>query len=183
MNRKMIGIVILASMVSGFLGGLIAESMGRPAFSETSKVLKAGVIQAQRILLTDPQGNMRVNLNAGNSGSILEMYDSQGNRRVSLGFINDFTGLALSDSQGKRKMSLSIDKTRSLANFFDAHGKMRMTLINSNHFEGFGLLDSNERVRSMIGWGSRKPGSTIQTGESFVMFFDKKGRVIWQAPQ
>ena len=57
MDKKMIGIVILASMVSGFLGGMIAESMERSAFSETSKVLKAGVIQAQEILLTNPRND------------------------------------------------------------------------------------------------------------------------------
>ncbi len=182
MNRKMIGIVILASMVSGFLGGMIAESMERPAFSETTKVLKAGVILAQEILLTDPQGNSKIMLGATHSGSMLEMYDSQGKPGVALESTKGFRGLGLSDSQGNPRMLLSIDKTGPSANFFDAHGKKRIGLENRNSSEGLGMYDSNGLLRGAIGWASRKTGSTILTGESFITFFDKKGHSIWQAP-
>ena len=184
MNRKMIGIVILASMVSGFLGGMIAESMERPAFSETTKVLKAGVIQAQEILLTDPQGNRKVILGADKDGSILQMYDSQGKPGVFLEIGKGYTELGLNDSQGKTRMLLSIDKTGPTALFYDAHGKMRIGLKTTNSGEGLGMYDANGRRRVSIGWAaSLKIGSTIFPSGSGIMFFDKKGHLIWLAPQ
>ena len=180
----MIGIVILASMVSGFLGGMIAESMERPAYSETSKVLKAGVIQAQEILLTDPQGKRKVILGADKDGSILQMYDSQGKLGVFLEIGKGYTELGLNDSQGKTRMLLSIDKTGQGASFFDAHGKTRIVLGNSNSYERLGMYDTNGRLRGEIGWAaSRKIGSTILPDGSGIRFLDKKGHLIWQAPQ
>ncbi len=183
MDRKMIGIVILASLVSGFLGGMIVEWMERPAYSETPKVLKADVIQTHAISLVDPQGNTKAVLSATNSGTMLEMDDSHGKPRVDLIVAKGLPAFGLNDSQGNLRMLLTVDKTGPSADFFDAHGKKKMSLGNRNSSEGFGLYDSNGRLRSMIGWGSRKPGSPIRTGESSIVLFDKKGRVMWQEPK
>lgn len=81
-------------------------------------------------------------------------------------------------------MVLGIDKTGPSAGFFDAHGKKRMGLGTTNSSEGLELKDTHGRVRAVIGYAaSRKMGSILFTGESGIMFFDKKGHLIWQAPQ
>ena len=139
MDRKMIGVVILASLVSGFLGGMIAESMERFVMFKTFGGLKAGAIEAQSILLTDPRGTGFISLDVINSVPELEMRGPRG------------TGI------------------------------IRMTVTKAGDI--LDMYDAKRRRRSMIGWASRKPGSTIRTGESVIVFLDKNGRVKWQEPQ
>lgn len=221
MKRKMIGVLILASMVSGFLGGMIAESMGRPAFSETSNILTADVLQAHEIRLVDSQGQTRgyfgllTDPTIG-STSVFSLTDSKSRQRVVLSF-NRILGpdLSLFDSKGHPRLELAyVPKYGSylkLANgkslnpkdseglslwnmngrtslfMGDSHGHPRITMgASSQGGSGIALYDSLGKPKTEIGNAflqDLKTGSTIQTGESSIVIFDKKGHLMWQAPQ
>ncbi len=137
MNRKMIGIVILASMVSGFLGGMIAESWKDldsliGSNPRTFGALKADAIYVHSILLTDIDGGGFISLEVQNSvpelemrgprgtgiirmtvtqaGDILDMYDAKRRRRSMIGW------------EASRKMKSTFTSDESFIQFLDKKG-------------------------------------------------------------
>lgn len=102
MNRKMIAAVIFVSALSGFLGGILANSVLKPVYSSNgfTGVLKPAEIDTRDIKLVDSSGKMRIELSRNFIPSI-KFYDSKGMSRESIGLdYSDLPSMSISDSRG-----------------------------------------------------------------------------------
>ena len=210
MDKKMIIVVISFSMISGFIGGIIAESVMRPAYSKTPNIINADVVKSHSIDVVDSQGKTLLHLGKRpgsligmdlydqnslirsslfltiNGFPMLSLYDSHGNFRASLDMINNSPSLSLSDSKGKIRASLGVIDNSPALFLYDSHGNFRASLDMYGNSPALSLYDSKGRERNVIGNSSLqtiRTGATTETGESSIVLFDKKGKVIWQAPQ
>ncbi len=202
MNRKMIGIVILASMVSGFLGGLISSASLHPS---GKGVAQNGPIpeniMARKVTILDSKGNVGMILRPykmdifDNDLEIeggIHLYDGNG----TLATILNQTGLILNGSKGSKGNIMlymlgglpTLEFTspgitpsggcclplRREALGLDQDGKPYIT-----------LNDRKQNIRASIGSISLqtiKTGDITQTSESSIVLFDKKGKVFWEVP-
>jgi hypothetical protein len=68
----MVTAVIFVSALSGFMGGILANSLWKPAYAacQSSEILKPAEIDTQDIKLIDPSGKKRIELSANIVSSI-----------------------------------------------------------------------------------------------------------------
>lgn len=117
-------------------------------------VLDEKVVEAERFVLLDPNGETRAVLVVTNGGAGLYLYDNKGKLRTGLvGGMEDETGLSLYGSDGKESARLNVY----------ADGRPSMTLLGKE--------------------AKPKATLTVLSDDSSHLFIsDKDGRVIWSVP-
>ena len=212
----MVTAVIFVSALSGFMGGILANSLWKPAYvaCQSSEILKPAEIDTQDIKLVDPSGKKRIELSANIVPSI-ELYDKKGISKEDL-YLDTYDSptINLSDSKGVLRGVFNIMQNK----FISKIGLVSLTLYNSQEYNnlkiggesislnagitplnkdrtrfsfdtkvspGLELVDSAGKNRAVIAHTSLetiKTGNSIETSESSVIRFDKKGTLMWSAP-
>lgn len=183
----MIIVVIFFSMVSGFVGGIFADTILKPAFSKTPNIIDADMVKSHSIDIIDSQGNTIMHLGKDLNDTVgIELYDKNFNLRSGLFLSREgFPMLALYGSHGKTGASLGVTDDVPSLGLYDSHGKYRAIFNLVNDAPSLDLYDSHEKIRASIGdttLETFKTGATTETGESSIVLFDRKGKVMWKVP-
>lgn len=114
------------------------------------------ILQAEGLVLTDPQGKPRVCFDADG----LQLMDAMSNPRATLAFHNDIPSLSLTDSDSKVRVMLGVNAAEPFLNFLDTEGQpsIGLRVQTDGGGSGFFLFDQNGKQRAAIATGS--DGST-----------------------
>jgi len=179
MKQRAYIFLIIATVISGILGGAIAGwfFMSRNATAEELNQYYEG-IATERLLLIDANKRTRAMLVVGVDGNVsLNFYDRNNENRVALGVSPDGSPilrlakggafeLVDSGNQTRAKISLTADGHPSLR-LYDEDGKSRAIL-------GSVVLDTTETAAT---------GSKEKRAESSLILSDASGKVLWSAPK
>jgi hypothetical protein len=132
-----------------------AATLGAVALATTGYVVPKGqVVEAQRFVLKDSEGRVRVELGGDSDKSIaLRFRDVTGSPRVTLGVEDDTAVFALSDKSGRPRVGL-------------------VTLAQG--VPGLTFYDATGRARAELG--------LARDGEPSVSLLDARGAVSWKTP-
>lgn len=119
MFEKQLRLVIMLSLLSGLVGGVIAtfflvgsSVVAQPTPADTSNTAKVDIpktITAQEFRLVDTRGRVRAMLAFTEDGQpFLQLPDEFDTYRVWMGISTD-TGVALRDVDGKTRLVMSLD--------------------------------------------------------------------------
>jgi len=111
MGRSQTGVLIMASVFSGLLGGIVATCLvggGLVTAEEPAEAVPA-VVSAKEFRLIDQLGRTRALLSFSDEGQpILTMRDASDIARVRVGISKD-TGVDVRDVDGRTRLVLSVD--------------------------------------------------------------------------
>lgn len=128
----MVTAVIFVSALSGVMGGILANSLWKPAYAacQSSEILKPAEIDTQDIKLVDPSGKKRIELSANIVPSI-ELYDKKGISKEDL-YLDTYDSptINLSDSKGVLRGIFNIMQNK----FISKIGLVSLTLYNSQEY-------------------------------------------------
>ena len=154
----------LLAALAVFLGvWVIGESFG----PETARAQPAAAafkeIRANRIVVEDKKGKVRVDLSVDKDGPALTLSDDKGNTGVWLNLDKDGPALRLTDDKGNSRVSLNVRKDGTSLALYDEKGQPRAKL-------GAGSTSSPD-------------GTKTTYPESSLRLFGPKGKMLWSAPR
>jgi len=142
-NRWLLAVAVLA--VAG-LGLAWALTRGTPAAYAQGAAAGKKVIRANKFILEDEKGEIRVMLDVIEGSPTLNLSDEKGEIRVMLDVNKDGAGLMLSDEKGKPRAILAMTKEGPGLLLFDENGKARAALAVGGNRPGLLLSDENDKV-------------------------------------
>jgi len=154
MNRKQYLMTIIFALTGGIIGGVISNQLlpSLAAFAEKSPYKHLEVIGAEKFVVTDTEGNVRAVLGMIKEEPVLMMFGR--------------------DNSQPRLM------------IFD-HRSCRVELsLRPNGEPSLDLFDEKSTLRTSVGAVTIKLPETGKTKKlsSTMAVFDKKGNVLWSAP-
>ena len=118
-NLKILGLVGALSLT----GALFLGSSAPPAKAPGSTAAPAKTIEAETIVVKDPQGRGKIILSVGDDGPAVTLVDKNGKLRANLGMTQDGPALDLLDAaESPRAELLFHEQNGPLLNFFDSKG-------------------------------------------------------------
>ncbi len=166
MTNRQFRILMVLTLVSGFLGGAASNLLlrGAPAVAQAEGTVHE-VVKAREFQLVDSDGKLRAALTVSPLGdATFSLYDPAGKGRAALVVFSDGgASLSLHGPAGEGRVWLKM---------FD--GRPRLT-----------ILDAEGNVRTVVGCTEtvdKHTGAEIDYPESTVTIYKADGDVLWQAP-
>ena len=176
----------LLAALAVFLGvWVIGESFG----PETARAQPAAAafkeIRANRIVVEDKKGKVRVDLSVDKDGPALTLSDDKGNTGVWLNLGKNGPALRLNDDKVNTGVWLNLDKDGPALRLTDDKGNSRVSLNVRKDGTSLALYDEKGQPRAKLGAGSTSsPDGTKTTyPESSLRLFGPKGKMLWSAPR
>lgn len=197
-NRWLLGAMLLV------VGGLVAAGVFRTMVTPAQAQVAGKEIRANRILLEDENGKVRVDLSVVKDISNLSLMDENGKERVALHVTKGTPALWLMDENGKTRITLSVDKVgpglflyhendKASVGMAAFKGGPSLMLSDESHIRALlamgkdgpnlSLCDENGKVRFIAGKTMTQlpDGKTTGYPESSLILFGPDGNVIWSA--
>lgn len=176
MNKRQYSLLLMLALGAGLVGGMVSSQflMRQPVFAE-EKTEPMKVIEAQEFRLVDEKGKSRARLGfmPQTKQPGLWLQDEQGKDRISLG-LSPEPGLYLADSFGRvvgEFKVFSLPPVES-ARLMLKNGVYQLTSDLSAY--GLASVQNDGNVLAQLRFATENT--------SYLAFFDKAGKVIWQAP-
>ena len=212
MNAKQFRILLLLTVVSGFLGGAASNLLlrGHPAAAQTEGGKVADVVTAKKIVVVDEVGKERASLGLNAvDGASLVLKDGAGKLRACMDLGTDGSPtLTLADAAGVPRTFLGFDRdgapslmqhaadgtgtmlgvTRGVAGLWVSGTKLKtraLLAVSADGKPSLTLTDEAGNDRAVVGCAATKDKRTdakIEYPESTVTLFKANGDVLWQAP-
>lgn len=196
MNSKQFTITLIIMAFFSFFGSLAANFSVNPvAEAETgsektvttselrlvdergrTRALLSLLRGSPRLIMTDEQGEFRLELGLGAQGRpVLSLRDQEGRPRTTVSVQSGGAPvILLNDDQGRKRASLSLSADGSPALIMsDKSGKDRLAVWQEAGEQGLALADEN---------GSPRAALALKSGETSLAFYGRDKKLLWLAP-
>jgi hypothetical protein len=155
----------------------------------TALLMAAGknkTVEADRFVLRDGAGHVRMDLNVSRGQPVLVMLDDQEKPRLVLGLDDKGPAISLADERGNERAVMRVYKDRSLFQFrgrnpragvelvgadlsrlnvYDGNAKRRIALSLDRPGGSLSFLDADQGRSAVLGAGEHGPGLTLLRGD------------------
>lgn len=177
MNRAMLGLAIVSSLLSAAVGGAAAALVvPTPSHAGPEAQAVSTVVRAQRFELVDTNGILRAVLTAGGSDgwTALQLNDQNGNAHIGMAVATDQAGIAIGQGDMHAHVRIALIGEEPAIEVTNEAGAMVDLGVNADGTLGVVGLDRTGQVRANLGLASN--------GQPSITLRDSSGGTVWNAP-
>ena len=191
MNKKQFGLLLVLSLLSGLVGGMLTSQffLGTPVLAE-KKIGAQNVVIAEEFRLVDKEDKILSTwgMYAGGPGIVLFGKNGQFRAVFSLTSPDDGPVLTFADNKGNHRATVGLGAERQpYVTLRDQAGKERISLSLDDDGDPFlALYDQAENERAILGTMDsmklKRTGTIEKRSVSSLVLLGKDGQITWKTP-